>query len=137
MNPDRVDQLLRRASDDVRATTTPQQMAERIVDGDRLTDQIAAFKQFFDDNLPGEEYEGDTISVRVDGDVAEIEFVVVVAGEPIVDVIPGIAVRQEDRWMLSADSFCRLVATGGIECPADLKESGRATVGSTVSPTNR
>lgn len=56
---------------------------------------------------------------------AEIEFVVVVvAGEPIVEVIPGTAVREDDRWMLSADSFCRLIATGGIECPADLARPG-------------
>jgi hypothetical protein len=104
--------------------TTPEEMAEGIVDGERLADQIGAFKQFFVDNLPGEEYEGDTPNVRIDGDVAEIEFFIVVAGEPVVEAISGTAVRQEGRWMLSADSFCRLIATGGIECPADLGGSG-------------
>ena len=93
---------------------------DRFLDGDRLTDQIAAFKQFFADNMPGEEYAGEAPSVRIDGDVAEIEFFVVIAGEPVVDTIRGTAVREDGRWLLSADSFCRLIATGGIECPADL-----------------
>jgi streptogramin lyase len=103
-------------------STTPSEMADGIVEGARLADQIAAFKQFFVDNLPGEEYEGDTLSVMIDGDRADIEFFIAVAGEAIGDPIRGTVVRRDDRWMLTADSFCRLVATGGIECPPDLAE---------------
>lgn len=103
-------------------STTPEEMAASIVDGDRLGDQIAAFKQFFADNLPGEDYEGATVSVDIDGDEATVVFFVTVAGQPIVDPISGTLVRNGDRWQLAADAFCRLVATGGIECPSDLTD---------------
>jgi streptogramin lyase len=99
---------------------TADEMAAGIVDGDRLVEQIAAFKQFFADNLPGQAYAGEVLAAAVDGDQADVTFVVTVADEPIVDPIQGSLVRAEGRWLLASDSFCRLVAAGGIECPADL-----------------
>ena len=100
--------------------TSPDDMQLAIRDGERLADQVRAFKQYFDDNLPGEPYEGEVLSVRLDGDRADIEFFVTVAGEPVVEPIPGTMVREDGRWLLTAKSFCRLVATGDITCPADL-----------------
>jgi hypothetical protein len=100
--------------------TTPEEMAAGIVDGDRLTEVIAGFKQFFADNLPGQQYEGNVLTSSIDGDDADVAFVVTVAGEPIVEPIPGALVRDGERWLLTAGSFCRLVATGGVSCPADL-----------------
>jgi hypothetical protein len=104
------------------ASTAPAQMAAGIDDGERLGDQIAAFKQYFEDNLPGESYEGGVVGIRVEGDRAEIEFVVEVADRPIVEPISGVVTRDGATWLLSAPSFCRLIATGGIECPTDLTE---------------
>jgi streptogramin lyase len=100
--------------------TTPPEMQMGIVDGDGLADQVIAFKQFFEDNLPGEVYEGDTLSVRLDGDQANVEFFVTVAGAPVGEPIPGTMVLEDGRWLLTAASFCRLVATGGIDCPAGV-----------------
>jgi hypothetical protein len=101
-------------------TTSPDDMQLAISDGERLTDQVRAFKQYFEDNLPGEPYEGEVLSVRLDGDQADIEFFVTVAGEPVVEPIPGTMLREDGRWLLTAASFCRLIATGDITCPADL-----------------
>ena len=100
--------------------TTPEDMAAGIVDGDRLTEVIAGFKQFFVDNLPGQQYEGEVLTSSIDGDDADVTFVVTVADEPIVEPISGSLVREGDGWLLTAESFCRLVATGGLTCPADL-----------------
>lgn len=105
-------------------STSPEQMAAMIVDGERLGEQVEAFKQFFRDNLPGENYEGDTPFVDVTGEAADVEFHVVVAGRPIVDAIPGRLVRVDGEWELTSASFCRLVATGDIPCPADLAADG-------------
>jgi hypothetical protein len=103
-------------------SATPADMAAGIGNGERLGDQIAAFKRFFEENLPGEEYEGDVVGIRVDGDRAEIEFVVNVADRPIVESIGGVVVRDGTTWLLTAPSFCRLIATGEIDCPADLTD---------------
>lgn len=100
--------------------TTPQEVAAGVVDGDRLTEVIAGFKQFFVDNLPGQRYEGNVLTSSIDGNDADVTFVVTVAGEPIVDPIPGVLIRDGDRWLLTAASFCRLAAAGGLSCPADL-----------------
>jgi hypothetical protein len=39
-----------------------------------------------------------------------------------VESIRGVVVRDGTTWLLTAPSFCRLIATGEIDCPADLTD---------------
>lgn len=96
--------------------TGPDRMAAMIEDGSSVHAAIAGFKGFFEEHLPGEHYRGELIAVRLEGDVADIEFVVSAGGAPVVEPQRGHVRRTDGGWVLTRDTFCALVALGGIEC---------------------
>jgi hypothetical protein len=103
-----------------RSDNAPDVVIGLIEDGDTVADAVTEFRQFFADGFPGEPVTGEVIGLRLDADGpgAEVLYTVNVSDQPIVEPITGRLVRTDGAWLLERESFCALVALGGIACAA-------------------
>ena len=53
-------------------------------------------------------------AVRIDGDRAQITFHIDVGGHPMLQHQHGTMVKQDGRWKVSQDTFCRIESMRGL-----------------------
>jgi hypothetical protein len=64
------------------------------------------------------QYSGTVSGIRMlDADHAEVQYTLLLAGQPQFGLRTGVAVRIDGRWLVSRATVCSMLSLGGITCP--------------------
>jgi hypothetical protein len=56
-------------------------------------------------------------AVAIDGDHAEVDWVLTSSGTPVITMPDGAAEKVDGHWVVARATFCRVIASVGVNCP--------------------
>jgi hypothetical protein len=56
-------------------------------------------------------------SVAIDGDHAKVDWVLTSSGTPVITMPDGAAEKVDGYWVVARATFCRVIASVGVNCP--------------------